>query len=65
MKKKNNTVPLLSHPLIGKRVVGTATVGSAKARRVTGVLAAYDSTVICIGKMWYWTTSITNMEEAL
>lgn len=56
-----------SHPLVGKMVTGDVTADKnvgRKAHRVRGVLVAYDPTCICIGKTWFWTSSIVNLKEA-
>ena len=55
------------HPLVGKTVTGDVTADKnvgRKARRLRGVVTAYDSTCICIDKTWFWTTSIVNLKEA-
>jgi len=56
-----------SHPLVGKTGTGDVTADKnvgRKAHRVRGVLVAYDPTCICIGKTWFWTSSIVNLKEA-
>ena len=55
-----------AHPLVGKTVTGDVTADKnvgRKARRLRGVVTAYDSTCICIDKTWVWTTSIVNLKE--
>lgn len=65
-KSRTKEAPLLAHPLIGKRIAGDVSEDTnvgRKAETVKGVLASYDGTALCIGKRWFWTSSVTNLRE--
>lgn len=66
-KKQHYAEQPLLHPLVGKRVVCEVQQDDNVGRKggiCAGVLRSIDSTVLQIGNLWYFRSSVTGLRAA-